>query len=177
MHAHSINTQYITCITSSCNITFDSDLCLRLQKKTKIPSYILPSVDYYWGFSPDPWWWLPYEEKQKGHHNITAFLLKALAKFYPCCPWYCHWSLYADLQPSFPLFFAFIIFVLCSMYNTVEKHRRLILLVMMSFPLKFTQLLFVQSLRTEPQNQTHKNVWHLWRYFPKFYPEMLTDAC
>lgn len=39
MHAHSINRQYVTCTTSSCKTSFDTDLCLMPQKKTKIPIF------------------------------------------------------------------------------------------------------------------------------------------
>lgn len=40
-HTLSINRQHITCTTSSCNTSFDTDLCLMLRKKTKIPIFHL----------------------------------------------------------------------------------------------------------------------------------------
>lgn len=42
MHAHSINTQHITCITSSCETSFDSDQCF--SRKQKSPPYTLTYI-------------------------------------------------------------------------------------------------------------------------------------
>lgn len=182
MHAHSINTQYITCTTSSCKTSFDSDLyVLCFKTKQKSSPYTLTSVNYYWVISPDPWWWLAYEVKQQDHHNIhsispesTGQILPLLLFLIPSLKPIC-WS---AIQLSTILCIHHICLVQHVQYSwerqgEVDPTIADVLLGRMLLPLKFTGLLLIHL----EQDKTHKNVWHLWRYFPKLYPEMLTYAC
>lgn len=121
MHAHSINTQHITCITSSCETSFDSDQCF--SRKQKSPPYTLTYIcvlllsNFSWPLVVISLW----SEAGGSPQYTWVFLLNILAKFYPLCSyWYCHWSKHAGLQSIFPLFFAFFF----GLYSPYSRERQ-----------------------------------------------------
>lgn len=181
MHTHSINTQYITCITSSCKASFDSDQCCMLQKKTKIPTLHLvtcrlPLSNFSWPLVAISFWSEAGGSPQHSwHFSCKHWPNATLAAL-------CDTVTEANMLTCNPAFHCFLFssYLTCTAHAVEKNEERLVLLGQI-FPWTWcschrSSWEHCCCIHLEP-NLAYKNVWHLWRYLLKLYPEVLTDMC